>query len=37
MVEAKDHRKIKTFVEKLIVYMKHTKHEQNQTCKQTNL
>jgi len=27
MVEAKDDRKIKTFVEKLTIYIKHTKHK----------
>jgi len=27
MVEAKDDRKIKTFVKKLTVYIKHTKHK----------
>jgi len=36
MVEANDHRKIKTLVQKVGLYMKHIKLKENETCKRTN-
>ena len=35
MIDAKDQRKIKTFVQKVTVYMKHTKHKKKSNM-QTN-